>query len=87
MIEATTASATALGRHLLRTAAAMIENLLHPANKHLRPPDIPKALYLPRAEFLFFYIHQPQRRHIGRQPYTYQRTGRSTEHTCTRESR
>ena len=55
MIEATTASATALGSHLLRTAAAMIENLFHPADKHLRPPDIPKALYLPRAEFFFFY--------------------------------
>ena len=58
MIEATTASATALGSHLLRTAAAMIENLLHPTNKHLRPPDIPKTLYLPRAEF-FSLLHEP----------------------------
>ena len=92
MIEATTASATALGSHLLRTAAAMIENL-HPhaptatRDKHLRPSDIPKTLYLPRAELFFFYMNPPQRRHIGRQPYTYQRTGRSTERLCMRESR
>ena len=72
----------------------MIENLLtrinHIVNKHLRPADLPKTLYLPGAELFYDYMNRAlaQTSQSGRVPYTYWRIGRSTERPCTqRESR
>jgi hypothetical protein len=67
----------------------MIENLFAHAdrnvNKHLRPADLPKTLYLPGAELLYDYLNRASAQipHSGRVPYTYWRIGRSTGRPCT----